>query len=60
MLTWGDCSNGKLGYKEDKTQVIPKSIDYLRGKYPNCIGLGSNLTVISTTSNYENSISNKY
>lgn len=56
MLTWGDSSNGKLGYFEgNMTQTSPRIIQCMKGKYPNQIGLGYGMTVISTSS-LENSI----
>ena len=56
MLTWGDTSNGKLGYFEgNMTQLTPRIIQGLKGKYPNQIALGFGMTVISTSS-LENSL----
>jgi hypothetical protein len=56
MLSWGDTSSGKLGYIENNMiQVVPKTIQVLKGKYPNIVALGFQMTVIST-SPYENSI----
>lgn len=58
MYTWGDSSSGKLGYLEaNLTQYTPKIIPVLKGKFANCICLGFQMTVISTSS-YENSLVN--
>ncbi len=56
LLTWGDTSSGKLGYFEgNMIQPTPRLIQGLKGKYPNQIGMGFGMTVISTSS-YENSL----
>lgn len=58
MYTWGDTASGKLTYYEGNfSQNQPKLVQALRGKYANCIGLGSQMTIISTSS-FENSIVN--
>jgi hypothetical protein len=58
MLSWGDTASGKLAYIEgNMTQITPRLIQVLKGKYANCISLGFQMTVISTSS-YENSLVN--
>jgi hypothetical protein len=58
MFTWGDTSSGKLTYLESNlTQVTPRLVQVLKGKYANHMCLGFQMTVISTSS-YENSLVN--
>ncbi len=58
MFTWGDTSSGKLGYLEGNLiQNIPKIIQRLKGKFSNCVSMGFQMTVIST-STYENYLNN--
>ena len=54
MFTWGDTSSGKLTYLESNlTQVTPRLVQVLKGKYANHLCLGFQMTVISSSS-YEN------
>ena len=58
MFSWGDTSSGKLGYLEGNlTQNTPRLIQVLKGKFSNCVSLGFQMTVISTSA-YENSLVN--
>lgn len=58
MYTWGDTASGKLGYYEgNMIQNNPRIIQILKGKYPNYISLGFQMTVIST-STYDNYMNN--
>jgi hypothetical protein len=59
MYTWGDTASGKLCYNESNfTQNVPRIIQILKGKYANCISLGFQMTVVSSSS-YENSLLNQ-
>jgi hypothetical protein len=50
LMTWGDTSNGKLGYVENNlSQNVPRNIQVLKGKFANYVCLGNNLTIISTS-----------
>ncbi len=56
MFTWGDTSSGKLTYIEGNlSQVTPRLVQVLKGKFPNHVGLGFQMTVMSTSS-FENSL----
>jgi len=58
MYSWGDTSSGKLGYVEGNLiQNNPRIIRVLKGKYPNYVSLGFQMTVISSSS-YENYLKN--
>lgn len=49
VLTWGNTTNGKLGYYEDKfTQETPREILGLKVKCINNVCLGYQMTVIAT------------
>jgi hypothetical protein len=58
MFTWGDTSSGKLTYIEGNlSQVTPRLVQVLKGKFPNYVCLGFQMTVMSTSS-FENSLVN--
>lgn len=49
ILSWGDATNDKLGYKEEHySQSAPKAILSLKYKSPNNICLGYHMSFIST------------
>ena len=59
VMSWGDASSGKLGYDEEHfTQTTPKVILNLKEKCVNKIGLGFQMSVI-TTGRYNGSVMDK-
>lgn len=51
IYSFGDTANGKLGYPDTNlSNFKPRLIQLLKGKYANVISLGSQFSVVSTSS----------